>query len=57
METEEFKNLKRMLREQTKDNDDFDNIEPKVNGNISPDNLQNYSNSEHTYCFKYDDNT
>jgi len=55
-ETEEFKLLKRMLGEQTKDDDDFDNIEPKENKDISPESLQNPSDPDATYRFKYDDN-
>jgi len=59
--TEEFKTLKRMLGEQTKDNDDFDNlspdeIEPKENTEISPDSLQNPSDPDATYRYKYGDN-
>jgi hypothetical protein len=55
-ETEEFKTLKRMLGEQTKDDDDFDNIEPKDNEDIAPDSLQNPSDPDATYRFKYGDN-
>jgi len=54
-DTEEFKTLKRMLGEQTKD-DDSDNIEPKENENISPDSLQNPSDPDATYRYKYGDN-
>ena len=55
-ETEEFKTLKRMLGEQTKDDDNFNVIEPKENKDISPDSLQNPSDPDATYRYKYDDN-
>ena len=61
-DTEEFMMLKRMLGEQTKnDDDDFDNltpneIEPKENSEISPDSLQNPSDPDATYRYKYGDN-
>ncbi len=61
-DTAEFKTLKRMLGEQTKnDDDDFDNltpneIEPKEGSEISPDSLQNPSDSDATYRYKYGDN-
>lgn len=45
---EEFKTLKRMLGEQTKDDDDFTNAEPK--------SLQNPSDPDATYRFKYKNN-
>jgi len=56
-ETEEFKTLKRMLGEQTKDDDNFDIIEPKDSKDIAPDSLQNPSDPDATYRFKYGDNT
>jgi len=52
-----------MLGEQTKnDDDDFDNlapnkIEPKENSEISPASLQNPSDPDTTYRYKYGDNT
>ncbi|MCG8482034.1 MAG: transposase [Clostridia bacterium] len=60
-DTGEFKILKRMLGEQTKNDDDFDNlapsnIEPKENNEISPDSLQNPSDPDATYRYKYGDN-
>lgn len=55
-ENEEFKSLKRMLGEQTKDDNDFDNIEPKDSKNLSSDSLQNPNDPDATYRFKYDDN-
>lgn len=61
-DTEEFMMLKRMPGEQTKnDDDDFDNltpneIEPKENSEISPDSLQNPSDPDATYRYKYGDN-
>jgi len=61
-ETEEFKTLKRMLGEQTKNNDDDfddikpDKIEPKENEALSSDSLQNPNDPDATYRFKYDDN-
>ncbi len=55
-EAEEFKTLKRMLGEQTKDDDNFDVIEPKDNKDISPDSLQNPSDPDATYRKKYGDN-
>lgn len=55
-ETEEFKTLKRMLGEQTKEDDDFDIIEPKDSKNIASDSLQNPSDPDATYRFKYGDN-
>ncbi|MBN4051165.1 transposase, partial [bacterium AH-315-L21] len=54
--SEEFKTLKRMLGEQTKDDDDFDNIEPKGGKDISPKSLQNPSDPDATYRFKYKNN-
>ena len=56
-DSEEFQLLKRMLEEQTKDDDDFDNIEPKEGKDISPESLQNPSDPDATYRYKYDDNT
>ena len=56
-DSEEFELLKRMLQDQTKDKDDFDNIEPKEGKDISPDSLQNPSDPDATYRHKYDDNT
>ncbi len=56
-DSEEFQLLKRMLKEQTKDDDDFDNIEPKEGKDISPESLQNPSDPDATYRYKYDDNT
>lgn len=63
-DTEEFKILKRMLGEQSKndDNDNFDNltpneIKPKESSEISPDSLQNPSDPDATYRYKYGDNT
>lgn len=55
-ETEEFKTLKRILGEQTKDDDDFDIIEPKESKNIASDSLQNPSDPDATYRFKYGHN-
>jgi hypothetical protein len=60
-ETEEFKLLKRMLGEQT-DHDDFDdldpdNIEAKDAKELDSDILQNPSDPDATYRFKYGDNT
>ena len=55
-ETDEFKNLKRMLEEQTKDDDNFDNIEPKDNKDLASDSLQNPNDPDATYRFKYEDN-
>jgi len=55
-ETEEFKTLKRMIAEQTKDDDDFNVITPKDNKEISAKSLQNPSDPDATYRFKYDDN-
>ena len=59
-ETEEFKTLKRMLGEQT-DNDDFDNLDPaeikaKDGKDLSSDILQNPSDPDATYRFKYGPN-
>ena len=56
-ETEEFKLLKRMLREQTKDSDDFDIAEPRDSKDIASDSLQNPSDPDATYRFKYGSNT
>jgi hypothetical protein len=55
-ETEEFKTLKRMLGEQTKDGDNFNIVEPKESKNIASDSLQNPSDPDATYRFKYGDN-
>ncbi|SDL44450.1 hypothetical protein [Halarsenatibacter silvermanii] len=56
-DTEEFKLLKRMLKEQTKDDDNGpDNIEPKDNENIASDSLQNPSDPDATFRIKYEDN-
>jgi hypothetical protein len=60
-ETEEFKLLKRILGEQT-DHDDFDdldpdNIEAKDAKELDSDILQNPSDPDATYRFKYGDNT
>ncbi len=55
-ETEEFKTLKRMLGEQTKDDDNFNIVEPKESKNIASDSLQNPSDPDATYRFKYEDN-
>ena len=55
-ESDEFKTLKRMLGEQTKDDNNFDVIEPKDNKNVSPDSLQNPSDPDATYRKKYGDN-
>src|SRR6056297_400330 len=59
-ETEEFRLLKRMLGEQT-DHDDFDdldpdNIEAKDGKELDSDILQNPSDPDATYRFKYGDN-
>lgn len=60
--TEEFKTLKRMLGEQTKNDDDYfdslapNKIEPKENSEISPGSLQNPSDPDATYRYKYGDN-
>ena len=59
-DTEEFKTLKRMLGEQT-DNDDFDNLKPdeiktKDAENLNSTILQNPSDPDATYRFKYGDN-
>ena len=56
METEEFLLLKRMLGEQTKDDDDFDNIDPKDGKNLKSDTLQNPSDPDATYRKKYEAN-
>jgi len=56
-ETEEFKLLKRMLGEQTKDSDDFDIAEPRDSKDIASDSLQNPSDPDATYRFKYGSNT
>src|SRR6056297_3503168 len=58
--TEEFKTLKRMLGEQT-DNDDFDNLKPgelkiKDGQDLNSDILQNPSDPDATYRFKYGPN-
>jgi len=55
-QTQEFKSLKRMLGEQTKGDDDFDNIEPKDSGNLSSDSLQNPNDPDATFRYKYDVN-
>jgi hypothetical protein len=59
-ETEEFKLLKRMLGEQT-DHDDFDDLHPdnikaKDGKKLDSDILQNPSDPDATYRFKYGDN-
>lgn len=56
IETEEFKTLKRMLGEQTKDDDNFNIVEPKESKNIASDSLQNPSDPDATYRFKYGSN-
>lgn len=56
IETEEFLLLKRMLGEQTKDDDDFDNVEPKDGKDLKSDNLQNPSDPDATYRKKYEAN-
>jgi len=53
IETEEFLLLKRMLGEQTKDNNDFDNIDPKDGKDLKSDTLQNPSDPDATYRKKY----
>jgi len=58
--TEEFKTLKRMLGEQT-DNDDFDNLNPdevkiKEGQDLNSDILQNPSDPDATYRYKYGPN-
>jgi len=58
--TEEFKTLKRMLGEQT-DNDDFDNLKPgelkiKDGQDLNSDILQNPSDPDATYRLKYGPN-
>ena len=60
-ESQEFKSLKRMLGEQTKDSDDddndnFDSLEPKESENLDSDILQNPSDPDATFRFKYDGN-
>ena len=56
-DTEEFKLLERMLKEQTKDDDDnSDNVEPKDNEDIASDSLQNPSDPDATFRIKYEDN-
>lgn len=55
-ETEEFKILKRMLGEQTRDTDNFNIVEPKESKDIVPDSLQNLSDPDATYRFKYGSN-
>lgn len=55
-DTEEFKLLKRMLNEQTKDDNDSGQLIPKDNKAISSDSLQNPSDSDATYRYKYGDN-
>src|SRR6056297_2197156 len=55
IETEEFLLLKRMLGEQTQD-DDFDNIDPKDGKNLKSDTLQNPSDPDATYRKKYEAN-
>src|SRR6056297_536838 len=59
-QTEEFKTLKRMLGEQT-DDDDFDNLNPgelkiKDGQDLNSDILQNPSDPDATYRFKYGPN-
>jgi len=59
-QTEEFKTLKRMLGEQT-DNDDFDDLNPgelkiKDGQDLSSDILQNPSDPDATYRYKYGPN-
>ncbi len=59
-QTEEFKTLKRMLGEQT-DNDDFDKLDPsglkiKDGQDLSSDVLQNPSDPDATYRYKYGPN-
>ncbi|MCF8002449.1 MAG: transposase [Halanaerobiales bacterium] len=59
-QTEEFKTLKRMLGEQT-DNDDFDKLNPgelkiKDGQDLSSDILQNPSDPDATYRYKYGPN-
>ena len=62
-ESQEFQSLKRMLGEQTKDNNDddhdndnFENVEPKESKNLASDILQNPSDPDATFRFKYDSN-
>jgi len=55
-DTEEFKLLQRMLNEQTKDDDNSDQLVPKDNKEISSDSLQNPSDPDATYRCKYGDN-
>jgi len=55
IETEEFLLLKRMLGEQTQD-DDFDNIDPKDGKDLKSDVLQNSSDPDATYRKKYEAN-
>jgi hypothetical protein len=55
-ETEEFKTLKRMLGEQTKEDDNFNIVEPKESKDIASDSLQNPSDPDATYRFKYGSN-
>jgi len=55
IETEEFLLLKRMLGEQTQD-DDFDNIDPKDGKDLESDTLQNPSDPDATYRKKYEAN-
>ena len=55
IETEEFLLLKRMLGEQTQD-DDFDNIDPKDGKDLKSDTLQNPSDPNATYRKKYEAN-
>jgi len=57
--SQEFKNLKRLLNEQTKSDDkddDNNNYTPKENDEIKPDSLQNPFDPDATYRFKYSDN-
>lgn len=58
--SQEFKNLKRLLDEQTKNNDndedDDNNYIPKENNEIKPDSLQSPFDPDATYRFKYGDN-
>jgi len=45
-----------MLGEQTKDDDNFNIVEPKEGKNIASDSLQNPSDPDATYRFKYGSN-
>lgn len=53
---EKFKTLKRMLGEQKKNDDDFTNAEPKSGKDIWPKSLQNPSDPDATYRFRYKNN-